>query len=67
MTQPEVALFVSKQELEDIQMALVALHNKWIINADLSESQEYVEAVGNSIEELKKLQYKVKIVLMGGF
>ena len=72
MTQVEelskaVALFVNKQELEDIQMALLALHNKWVINADLSECQEYIQAVGNSIEELKKLQFKVNTVLQEAF
>ena len=62
-----VALFGDKQELEDIQMALVALHNKWVINADMSESQEYITAVGKSLEELKKLQWKVNTLLQEGF
>lgn len=62
-----VALFVDKQELEDIQMALLALHNKWVINADMSESQEYITAVGKSLEELKKLQWKVNTLLQEGF
>ena len=62
-----VALFVNKQELEDVQMALLALHNKWVINADMSESQEYITAVGKSLEELKKLQWKVNTLLQEGF
>ena len=63
----QVALLLDKQELEDVQMALVALHNKWVINADMSESQEYINAVGNSINELKKLQWKVNTLLQEGF
>lgn len=62
-----VALFVDKQELEDIQMALLALHNKWVLNADMSQSQEYITAVGKSLEELKKLQWKVNTLLQEGF
>ena len=63
----QVALLLDKQELEDVQMALVALHNKWVINADMSDSQEYINAVGNSINELKKLQWKVNTLLQEGF
>lgn len=63
----QVALLLDKQELEDVQMALLALHNKWVINADTSESQEYITAVGNSLEELKKLQWKVNTLLQEGF
>ena len=63
----QVALLLDKQELEDVQMALVALHNKWVINADMSESQEYITAVGKSLEELKKLQWKVNTLLQEGF
>ena len=64
---PQVALLVDKQELEDIQMALLSLHNKWVLNADMSESQEYIAAVGKSLEELKKLQWKVNTLLQEGF
>ena len=58
----QVALLLDKQELEDVQMALLALHNKWVINADMSESQEYITGC-NSLEELKKLQWKVNTLL----
>ena len=63
----QVALLLDKQELEDVQMALLALHNKWVINADMSESQDYITAVGNSIEELKRLQFKVNTLLQEAF
>lgn len=72
MNQPEelkkaVALFVNKDELEDIQMSLLALQGKWIVQADMSESDEYLMALDSSLEKLDKLLWKVKTVIDEAF
>ena len=72
MNQPEelkkaVALFVNKDELEDIQMSLLALQGKCIVQADMSESDEYLMALDSSLEKLDKLLWKVKTVIDEAF
>ena len=72
MNQPEelkkaVALFVNKDELEDIQMSLLALQGKWIVQADMSGSDEYLMALDSSLEKLDKLLWKVKTVIDEAF
>ena len=63
----QVALLVTQEELSDIQMALLQMYNRWVANADSSNSEDYVLAVEGAMKDIKKLHTKCSILLEEGF
>ena len=63
----QVALLVSQEELSDIQLALLQMYNRWVANADSSNSEDYVLAVESAMKDVKRLHTKCSILLEEGF
>lgn len=63
----QVALLVSQEELSDIQLALLQMYNRWVANADSSNSEDYVLAVEGAMKDVKRLHTKCSILLEEAF
>ena len=67
MADKQVALLVNKQELSDIRLALIKMQNEWVTNADLSESQAYIDATHSALNQVRQLTVKCSSVMKEGF